>query len=78
MLSNLPLDQTAGTLFVLAAATLLIGGIGVLNMMLDVTAGVRRDTELTVEVVDCHGSPGCRDATARHVRGGQRHGRSRG
>lgn len=32
-----------------------------LNVMLDVTAGgVKRDTELTVEVGGCHGSPGCR------------------
>jgi len=35
MLNQLPLEQTAGLLFVLAATTLLIGGIGVLNMMLD-------------------------------------------
>jgi putative ABC transport system permease protein len=35
MLNELPLDQTKGLLFVLAAATLLIGGIGVLGMMLD-------------------------------------------
>ncbi|MFQ5416428.1 MAG: ABC transporter permease [Myxococcota bacterium] len=35
MLNKLPLEETRGLLFVLAAATLLIGGIGVLNMMLD-------------------------------------------
>jgi len=35
LLNKLPLDQTRGLLFVLAAATLMIGGIGVLNMMLD-------------------------------------------
>jgi putative ABC transport system permease protein len=35
LLNKLPLDQTQGLLFVLAAATLMIGGIGVLNMMLD-------------------------------------------
>ncbi len=35
MLNQLPLDQTTGLLFILAATTLLIGGIGVLNMMLD-------------------------------------------
>jgi putative ABC transport system permease protein len=34
-LSRLPLDQVQGLLFVLAAATLLIGGVGTLNMMLD-------------------------------------------
>jgi putative ABC transport system permease protein len=35
LLNQLPIDQTQGLMFVLAAATLLIGGIGVLNMMLD-------------------------------------------
>jgi len=35
MLNRLPLEQTTGLLFVLAATTLLIGGIGVLNMMVD-------------------------------------------
>ena len=35
MLNKLPLEQTSGLLFILAATTLLIGGIGVLNMMLD-------------------------------------------
>jgi putative ABC transport system permease protein len=35
LLSKLPIDQTRGLMFVLAAATLVIGGIGVLNMMLD-------------------------------------------
>lgn len=35
MLNKLPLEQTTGLLFVLAATTLLIGGIGVLNMMID-------------------------------------------
>ena len=35
MLSQLPLDQMRGLMFVLATATLLIGGIGTLNMMLD-------------------------------------------
>jgi putative ABC transport system permease protein len=34
-LRQLPLDETKGTMFVLAAAVLVIGGIGVLNMMLD-------------------------------------------
>ncbi len=34
-LNKLPLDQTRSMLAVLAATTLLIGGIGVLNMMLD-------------------------------------------
>lgn len=35
LLNRLPLDQTRGLLFVMAATTLLIGGIGTLNMMLD-------------------------------------------
>ncbi len=35
MLNKLPLEQQQGLLFILAATTLLIGGIGVLNMMLD-------------------------------------------
>ena len=35
LLNKLPIDQTRGLLFVLATATLMIGGIGVLNMMLD-------------------------------------------
>jgi putative ABC transport system permease protein len=35
MLRDLPLDQMRGMLFVLAVATLVIGGIGTLNMMLD-------------------------------------------
>ena len=34
-LNQLPTQQTRGMLFILAATTLLIGGIGVLNMMLD-------------------------------------------
>jgi putative ABC transport system permease protein len=35
MLNRFPLDQTRGLLFVLAVATLGVGGIGVLSMMLD-------------------------------------------
>jgi putative ABC transport system permease protein len=35
MLNRFPLDQTRGLLFLLAAATLGVGGIGVLSMMLD-------------------------------------------
>jgi putative ABC transport system permease protein len=35
MLNTLPTDQTNGMMFILAAATLVIGGVGVLNMMLD-------------------------------------------
>jgi putative ABC transport system permease protein len=35
LLSQLPLDQMRGVLFALATATLVIGGIGTLNLMLD-------------------------------------------
>jgi putative ABC transport system permease protein len=35
MLNKLPLEETERFLFILAAGTLLIGGVGVLNMMLD-------------------------------------------
>jgi putative ABC transport system permease protein len=35
MLNELPLDQMQGMLFVLASATLVIGGVGTLNLMLD-------------------------------------------
>jgi putative ABC transport system permease protein len=35
LLSQIPLDQMRGVLFALAAATLVIGGIGTLNLMLD-------------------------------------------
>jgi putative ABC transport system permease protein len=35
MLNQIPLDQMQGMLFVLASATLVIGGVGTLNLMLD-------------------------------------------
>jgi putative ABC transport system permease protein len=35
MLRRLPLKETQGVMFILATTTLLIGGIGILNMMLD-------------------------------------------
>ena len=35
MLNKLPLDQTRGLMYVIAVTTLLIGGVGILNMMLD-------------------------------------------
>lgn len=35
MLRRLPIKETRGVMFILAATTLLIGGIGILNMMLD-------------------------------------------
>ncbi len=50
MLNRLPLDQATGLLFVLAAATLLIGGIGVLNMMLDAVHERRREIGVRLAV----------------------------
>jgi putative ABC transport system permease protein len=47
-LRNLPLDQMRGLLFILAAATLVIGGIGILNMMLD--AVQERNQEIGVRL----------------------------
>lgn len=35
MLNKLPLDETRGLMFIIAVTTLLIGGVGILNMMLD-------------------------------------------
>jgi putative ABC transport system permease protein len=50
MLQELPLDQMRGLLFVLAAATLLIGGIGTLNMMLDAVQERRREIGVRMAV----------------------------
>jgi putative ABC transport system permease protein len=50
MLNRLPLDQATGLLFILAAATLLIGGIGVLNMMLDAVHERRREIGVRLAV----------------------------
>jgi putative ABC transport system permease protein len=50
MLNRLPLDQTTGLLFILAVATLLIGGIGVLNMMLDAVHERRREIGVRLAV----------------------------
>ena len=46
MWNRLPIDQMRGLLFVLAAATLGIGGIGVMNMMLDSVHERRREIGL--------------------------------
>lgn len=35
ILNKLPLDQTRGLMYVIAVTTLIIGGVGILNMMLD-------------------------------------------
>jgi putative ABC transport system permease protein len=44
------LDRQAGVLFALAATTLIIGGIGVLNMMLDSVRERRREIGLRLAV----------------------------
>ena len=49
-LQSLPLDQQRGMMFVLAATTLIIGGIGVLNMMLDSVRERRREIGLRLAV----------------------------
>jgi putative ABC transport system permease protein len=50
MLGKLPIDQTQGLMFVLAAATLVIGGIGVLNMMLDAVHERRQEIGVRLAV----------------------------
>jgi putative ABC transport system permease protein len=49
-LRNLPLSQQAGVMFALAATTLIIGGIGVLNMMLDSVRQRRREIGIRLAV----------------------------
>jgi putative ABC transport system permease protein len=50
MLNRLPLDQTEGFLFVLAVATLGVGGIGVLSMMLDAVHERRQEIGVRLAV----------------------------
>jgi putative ABC transport system permease protein len=50
MLNQLRLEQTAGLLFILASATLVIGGIGVLNMMLDAVHERRQEIGVRLAV----------------------------
>jgi putative ABC transport system permease protein len=50
MLNKLPLDETRGLLFVLAAATLMIGGVGVLNMMIDAVHERRNEIGIRLAV----------------------------
>jgi putative ABC transport system permease protein len=50
MLNRLPLDQTRGFLFVLAVATLGVGGIGVLSMMLDAVHERRQEIGVRLAV----------------------------
>ena len=50
ILNRLPVDQIRGLLFILAAATLAIGGIGTLNMMLDAVYERRQEIGLRLAV----------------------------
>jgi putative ABC transport system permease protein len=50
MLNELPTSQTEGMMFVLAAATLIIGGIGVLSMMLDSVHERRREIGMRLAI----------------------------
>lgn len=50
MLKSLPLDQQDGVMYALSAATLVIGGIGVLNMMLDSVRQRRREIGIRLAV----------------------------
>jgi putative ABC transport system permease protein len=50
ILNRLPLEQSKGLLFVLAAATLLIGGVGVLNMMIDAVHERRQEIGVRLAV----------------------------
>ncbi len=49
-LRRLPLDQLGGFMFILGATTLLIGGIGVLNMMLDSVQERRQEIGIRLAV----------------------------
>lgn len=49
-LRNVPTSQMQGLLFVLAAATLVIGGIGILNMMLDAVQERRQEIGIRLAV----------------------------
>jgi putative ABC transport system permease protein len=50
ILRTIPMDQQAGVLFALSATTLIIGGIGVLNMMLDSVRQRRREIGIRLAV----------------------------
>lgn len=49
-LRNIPIDQQDGLMFALSATTLVIGGIGVLNMMLDSVRQRRREIGIRLAV----------------------------
>jgi putative ABC transport system permease protein len=50
MLRRLPVRETRGLMFILAVTTMLIGGIGILNMMLDSVYERRREIGLRLAV----------------------------
>src|SRR6185369_1802074 len=50
LLSKLPVDQTTGLLLILGGATLLIGGIGILTMMLDAVQERRQEIGVRLAV----------------------------
>jgi len=50
MLNRIPLDELSGFLFILAAATLVIGGVGILNMMLDAVHERRHEIGLRLAI----------------------------
>jgi putative ABC transport system permease protein len=50
MLNRFPLDQTRGFLFLLAATTLVVGGIGVVSMMLDAVHERRQEIGIRLAV----------------------------
>src|SRR6185436_13865414 len=50
LLRKLPIDQTTGLLMILGGATLLIGGIGILTMMLDAVQERRQEIGVRLAV----------------------------
>ncbi|MCG8589681.1 MAG: ABC transporter permease [Proteobacteria bacterium] len=50
MMNRMPMDQTKGFLFILAVTTLVIGGVGTLNMMLDAVHERRGEIGLRLAV----------------------------
>jgi putative ABC transport system permease protein len=50
LLRKIPLDQTAGLLLILGSATLLIGGVGILTMMLDAVQERRQEIGVRLAV----------------------------
>jgi putative ABC transport system permease protein len=50
LLQKLPVDQTTGLLLILGGATLLIGGVGILTMMLDAVQERRQEIGVRLAV----------------------------